>query len=489
MKKIADKVLSPQVFALCYLPWLAINMASVINILDFTRVVLAVFALWAVAVCVKVYFFSGKTPWTDKWIALLLAFLAACLLSQVLQFRYGGVDMIGKLCYFSLCILLLYSQHGNKCDDYEKLFGRMVRVLGIVIGLMILVSDWMFIELFMDTVTGRSGATVKIGFSENRLFGIFTSPNVGGAFALILLWCSFLTLKWAKKMRSPVLWRVIACIQIFLGGVYISVALSRGTYLAGIALVASYLLIRQPFEKEKNLKLWKQILVRVTSALLALVICAVSLEVLNWAACEVMVWNYERKVAADQSQDSEEKQEIIDSALQGSDGRVESGRDDIDITNKRASIWKNHLQLLEGKHLLIGVNQPKVYLEKNLAAGKTFTKDQLAFVRYASGNLHNGYLQILINGGLLALLPMVAFLVLCAIKAIRYLSGALFSGRLAANSVAYELFSLTLPMVLAVLVNNVVETNFVLMGANFIQAFFWFVAGACVQSMNEGVKK
>ena len=35
-------------------------------------------------------------------------------------------------------------------------------------------------------------------------------------------------------------------------------------------------------------------------------------------------------------------------------------------------------------------------------------------------------------------------------------------------------------MVLAILANNVFESNFVLMGANFFQALFWFLAGATV---------
>jgi hypothetical protein len=37
-------------------------------------------------------------------------------------------------------------------------------------------------------------------------------------------------------------------------------------------------------------------------------------------------------------------------------------------------------------------------------------------------------------------------------------------------------------MVLCILGNNFVETNFVLMGANFFQALFWVLAGAAVLS-------
>ncbi|MBE7056768.1 MAG: hypothetical protein E7388_04925 [Ruminococcaceae bacterium] len=490
MKKILDKVLSPQLFAICYLPWLAINMASVINILSFTRIILAMFAAWAVAVCVKQFVFSGKKPWTDKFIAILMFFLGACLISQVVQFEYGGFDMIGKLMYFAICLLVLYSQYQSDSAGYIKLFGIVSRVLGVVIGLMMLVSDWMFVTIYSGTLVGRSGATVKVGFCENRLYGIFTSPNVGGLFALILIWCSFFILIKAKSMWCPLLWRIFACIQIFAGVMYISVGLSRGTYVSGIAMIVTYLIIKTPHMKERVLSAWKQIAIRILCVAVTIVLCVGIVKAVNWSACKVMVWNYENHLSSSELTEEEkaEQEAIIENALKGSEGRVESNREDIDITNKRASIWTSHLKLLKGKHLIIGVNHPHKYLEKNLAQGMDFTDEQLRFIRYAGGNLHNGYIQILTNGGILAFLPMLAFLGICVVKALQYLFKARFSKKLSVDTDSYLVFSVTLPMVIAVLVDNVFETNFVLMGANFIQAFFWFVAGACVMSMIEGVK-
>ncbi len=485
MKKVLEKVLSPQVFAICYLPWLAINMVTVINIMEFTRIFLALFAVWAVAICVKLYFFSGKGPWIHKSVSILLLFLAACLVSQVLNFSYGGLDSVGKFCYFALCIVLLYSQYQADTMDYVGVLKVLVRILGIVIGIMILVSDWMFVDIFSATIEGRSGVTVNVGFTQNRLFGVFSSPNVGGTFALILIWCSFLTLKWVKTMRCRVLWIVLSIVQIVSAAMYISVALSRGTYISGIVLIVSYLLIRAPFEKEKMLSAWKQCLIRVISIAAAVIVCIVGIQGMNTLSCEAMEWNYERKIANEPPENVGELSTIVENAQQGSAGRVEAGRDDIDISNKRFSIWKAHLELLEGERLIVGVNNPLAYLESQVSNGKTFSEDQLTYVRYANGNLHNGYLQVLVNGGLLALLPLLVFLLLCVVKAFRFAGGTLLTRKRSTDTKAYELFSLSFPVVLMILVNNVFETNFVLMGANFIQAFFWFIAGVCVQSMQK----
>ena len=83
---------------------------------------------------------------------------------------------------------------------------------------------------------------------------------------------------------------------------------------------------------------------------------------------------------------------------------------------------------------------------------------------------------------------MLAFLLWCFVLMIRFLIKQFKNGA-DLSAPCYQMFSWTMPMVLAILANNVFETNFVLMGANFFQAFFWFVAGACVLSMREGVKK
>ena len=489
MKRVVDKILSPQLFLLCYLPWLAINMVTVVNILSFTRVVLVLFAAWAVAICVKEYLFGGKQAWVHKGIAVLLFFLAACLMSKVLLYRYGGLDVIGKLCYFSLCILVLYPQRRLQSADYIKMLSVLARTLGIVIGIMMLISDWMFVSVFSSTITIRAGGTANVGFAENRLYGIFTSPNVGGAYALILVWCSFVTLLWSGKMRAKILWRILAAVQMILAVMYISVALSRGTYLMGLAMVIGYMILRPSFAREKALKAWLQVSLRVVSVVAAIFLSIGIVNVFNRVSCEIMTWNYETNLKSDDAEKDEQMQAIVENALLGSAGRVEADRDDIDITNKRTRIWKSNLSLLKGKHLLIGVNQPHEYLKKTMEQGVTYPEQVVTFVNYAKSNTHNGYLQILVSGGLLAFLPMAAFLAWCAYLAVRYMAKSLLGGKWPMNTAAYALFSVTLPMVLGVLVDNVVESNFALMGANFIQAFFWVVAGACVLSMCEGAKE
>ena len=130
------------------------------------------------------------------------------------------------------------------------------------------------------------------------------------------------------------------------------------------------------------------------------------------------------------------------------------------------------------KNLLSGVNDPYQWYQQMTANGVSFSAHQKRFIEWAGGNMHNGFLQILVNCGIFALLAMLLFLALCFIRCARCFIVCVHRKR--STGERYTVFALTLPMVLCILGNNIVETNFVLMGANFFQALFWFLAGATV---------
>jgi hypothetical protein len=490
MKKILSKALEPHIFVLGYLAFLAINMVQIINPMAVTRVFLALFALWGLAVGVRSYL-SGKEAWTGKLMPVLFVFLAVCLAAELFNFSYGGIRGLGEFCYFALCILVLYRQYGSGLSTYSKLLKRIAAVLGVLLSMMMAVSLWMYVNMISIELVNRKGETVTIGFYINRLFGLFSSPNVGGLFALILLWCSLVTLYLRKGEKRYKIWVAVAVIQMILAAGYISVALSRGANVVGIGFVIVFMILRPATGWEQRKSTLKQFALRAVSAVLALAfsVCAVfAMQKLLIGGME-LTFSYKygveiRDIASLDPEDpnlSEEERKaivILQNAMLGFDGRVEAGREDIDITNKRADIWKAHLSILTGKNLLTGVNDPYLWYKEMTDNGVTFTEHQKFFIEWAGGNMHNGFLQILVNCGLFALVAMLVFLALCFIRCLRYFWRSVRDR--ACIGERYHVFALSLPMVLCILGNNFVETNFVLMGANFFQALFWVLAGAAV---------
>ena len=492
MKKILSKALEPHIFVLGYLAFLAINMVQIINPMAVTRVFLAMFALWGLAVGVRSYL-SGKEAWTGKLMPVLFVFLAVCLAAELFNFSYGGIRGLGEFCYFALCILVLYRQYGSGLSTYSKLLKRIAAVLGVLLSMMMAVSLWMYVNMISIELVNRKGETVTIGFYINRLFGLFSSPNVGGLFALILLWCSLVTLYLRKGEKRYKIWVAVAVIQMILAAGYISVALSRGANVVGIGFVIVFMILRPATGWEQRKSTLKQFALRAVSAVLALAfsICAVFAMQKFLIGGTELTFSYKygveiRDIASLDPEDpnlSEEERKaivILQNAMLGFDGRVEAGREDIDITNKRADIWKAHLSILTGKNLLTGVNDPYLWYKEMTDYGVTFTEHQKFFIEWAGGNMHNGFLQILVNCGLFALVAMLVFLVLCFIRCLRYFWRSVRDRACIGDR--YHVFALSLPMVLCILGNNFVETNFVLMGANFFQALFWVLAGAAVLS-------
>lgn len=485
MKKFrnaVDTVLKPQVFAVFYLVWLCINMIAVINPLPFTRIFLAFFAVWAFAVCVKQYFFSGIAPYKNKYMPILLAFLITAFLAEVIRFQYTGVKMLVQFCFFALTILVLYSEYKSDAVEYQKIMLQAAKGIGFIISITMLVSIIMFITLYSDTTILRNGAELHFGFYENRLVGVFTSPNVGGSFAMICIWCSLLVFELHKNEKTKIFWRVLASIQIFLAAAYIPLALSRGTYITFYVFLICYMLLHSTFKREESMTKGKQIAFRILCTVVVCLVTAGVFSVLHTASTKLMTVHYNAQMEA--HADDPQKAEIYENAQLGFDGRVEANREDIDISNKRFDIWETHVSLLKGKNWIFGIGNPVTYYEKTIANGGEFTEHQKFFIDWASGNMHNGYLQILVNCGIVPFLLMLAFLILCVIKCIQYVVG-LGKGTIDPKSPASVVFSLALPMVVAFVVNNVMETNFVLMGANFFQAIFWFCAGACVLAIKE----
>ena len=511
MKKIVEKVLSPQVFAIAYLPWLALNMMTVVNLFDFTRYILVLFAAWGVAVCAKTFLFCGKRemfskkgPWLDKFMAVLIAFIAICLISQVINFKYGGAAVIGRLAYFALCILVLYSQYKSTVGDYKKTLLYASRGLCAVITPAMIASLIMFFNLYHGVISWRGGNVVHLGVHENRLYGVFTSANVGGMYALILIWCAVINIYYLKKSKLKPLWIAINALQILIAMTYISVALSRGTYLSGAAFLIVFLLFRAPLKVESRLKVWMQAAIRAVSVAVCLFIAINMFSALRVGCVEIAQYTVSLRPAPkpqkpDLPEQSPEElpeelpdtdgetDKILDDLSQGFEGRVESQTGNKDITNKRMDIWKGHLSLMKGKNLLFGVNNPYNYYTVEAASGTQFTHEQFIWIDWAKGNMHNGYLQILVHCGVVALAVFVLFLALSFAGCTRYVIATVRGKEEDAEK--YKLFSLAMPMVVNILVNNVTETNMVLMGANFFQAVFWFAAGLTVFCITKKTKE
>ena len=121
---------------------------------------------------------------------------------------------------------------------------------------------------------------------------------VGGAFALICIWASLLTIELHQEKKLKIFWRVLSVIQIVLSATYISLALSRGTYVAVYVFLAFYLLLYAPLKKEEGMKIGKRIALRLISTVLICALSAGAFSVLHTISTQIMNVYYTHHIGA-----------------------------------------------------------------------------------------------------------------------------------------------------------------------------------------------
>ena len=527
---IKNTVLNFNIFILSYIIFCSINMMTIINILPITRIFLVFFGIWGMVLCAYAYF--CKHLFFNKNIILLIILLFVCGVSNLLNYNYGGFTSLGKLFFFGLSILLVYAQGDNTYEKQVNLFKKVAITLSVVISLALLISVIMYVCQYSKSLVLRTGDTAYLGLYENRLNGVFSSSNVGGMYALISLFLLIYMVVCLERKNVIIITGYV--LQYLIAMAYISAALSRGTYVSMLifwmVLVLLYMVKTNSIGKTIALKCAVFVigigisfgtLFVLKKVLIFGMERYINLNISNQGSIVDIENNeeesrneesdgfaYENDASNDdmtlQATEQEETQvntdknleaeHILENVKQGFDGRVESIKGNADITNKRKDIWIGNLSLLSDKrNLLIGVNNPYVYMTRNIEAGKEFSHYQTVWIEWADGNMHNGYIQILVNCGVVAFLLFIIYLVLSMKNAICFMVVNI-KKKSEMNKEEYERyisFVVCVAFICAILVDNIFESNMLLYGTNFFQNMFWFVAGTfyCIVEKPKGTNK
>lgn len=469
MKKLVDIILSQRVFVNLCIPFLAINMLSVVNVCSFTRVGLALFGVWGVLMSLRNLMVCRREPLHAREL-LLVVFASAVVVSSLFRYSFGGLEAQIRMGFGVLTILAFYFlKVDESCEKWV-----LWPVLEVVLSVALIVSLTMFFVDYSGTVVGRSGVRGFVGFCENRLFGIFSSANVGGTYAIILTLCSVVGYE-RRRARKGALALFLAELLIVLS--YLTLTLSRGAWVMVFSLFG---LMAWRLSACWGRKFLLRVSVAVVAALLAVgvqfpmrhVLVAVRETILM-----AIVPDAKQSANPPAALVKSEREDIVRRSQEirsGFSGRIEAKASSQDFTNKRKDIWIAHLNLLKSRCVL-GIGYPSLDQYKELQQKKIVSWHDYVYLCYAKGNLHNGYLNVMVHYGVPVFLLLVFFLLTCVRRII---------GNILDDTTPLMTYLLSTYVVLIV-VNNIHETNIVMMGANFFQGLFWFALGACVFGRHE----
>ena len=450
---LKNKLIDKSLFRTLYIAFLCINMIPIINVTVLARVLLFCFGVWAIIIIINNLITQGWLFFKNRHNQVMILLFGVFFITYLINFNNRGFHNIVSLFFYAVCVFVLniFEDENSLCQDLGKMCDAYI---GVNL-LLAFASNIMYIFQLYYEITDRAGVIIRIGVTENRLFGLYSSPNVGGTFMILgIIMVAFMLLSNRDKgFKAKKIFYGIFVINAF---VYISLSLSRGTYLcASLVLIFFVFLYVTSNRKQIVFIIGKKVL----CALLALLLVTAGVSILQNGM--LYVANAIRQISNDSSDTNDE---IVSE-------RIESSGD---ISNKRFSIWKASYNLAKD-NLLIGVGDIyTAYL--NLDEENSLSHEDLNYLNYSRGNVHNGYLQIIFECGMFAFAIYIIYMIYIVTRALTGLY------KLRNSRAQYNIVLVSVCVIVYMLLNNIVETNMALMGTNVFQAILWVFVGFVMKS-------
>jgi O-antigen ligase len=330
----------------------------------------------------------------QKYHIWLILFLVAFIISCIANIKYGYFSNFKCLVWSCIIFFVAYSQ-SKFTSKHEK-----IKLLMVVQN--ILIVEWLVLSSFSiltfifqlnclvplsdDKLQGTSYDVIRMGYVENRLFGVYLNPNTSSIIALLTIIFSVSAL--ANPNLPHRLGKKIYILNIVLQYIFIVLTNSRGTELA--LLTAAFVCVFGVlYLKDKKFRNF------IFSAAAAVMVCVILFFVIMATKMSLSyVPGFFNRLF------------IINPNL--AVNKISVNRIDIenngDISNLRFSIWKSALDIFKTTWLF-GTSP------KNIV---TYAKNILPDTFIVSHNyvsVHNLFLGILVYTGILGTIFMGVFVI------------------------------------------------------------------------------
>lgn len=393
--------------------------------------------------CVYSFILAGKRFFCKDNL-LLAGFLIICVISSLLNMKYGISDNAKTMVWTAIQFFVLYGITWKMTkEEIKKEFYRLANLLAVIWFCGIAVSLYQFLFQIQYIVPYQEYKR-RQGFIDERLFGIFTDPNFAAVTSVCVIIFSLIAYRRSHN-RLVRIFNVVNCVFQFL---YIVLSGSRTAELAG--LIAAFLYMFSYMHrkiKNKETTQAKKIVLPLLGALLCCVVVIAGVEITKNISSYIP-----RLVSGD----------VVHQPVNLHREDVEESSD---ISNLRMEIWSDVIKVWSTKPVL-GTSP------RNLTA---YAKDKFptSFMAKKGYAAHNGYLAVLAGVGIVGSLVMLAFIILSLRRAYRYMRKHFTTG-------IPTLFMVCL-IILAVIAFSAITLQDIFFVNSLNTALFWLVLGYLVK--------
>ena len=344
-------------------------------------------------IILAVDFFTSGILLKVKASWLLILFYIACLISVGLNIVFDPVGNLKLIaCMMVQTFVLAAVDKDEDINRHKKFFRIIAEVYSFIWFVGAAIAVGMFVVSYNGALDDPDPlySTIRIGFVEGRLFGVFSDPNYASIcimFSILMLLANSFFFKESRLLK------VYHGILIAIDLLYIILAKSRTAEIclyAAMAVIGFMLMKGYIHKKKPEFKRLKRYAVSVLAAILSAAICFAAYTVGTFVMDELYVF-----VGSSLSEDADK--EKLEEELIRPDVEYSS-----DITNNRSHIWADYLEVFK-KEPVFGTGPRN---------GLSYARENLPEL-YISGRgyyYHNGYLAVLVGTGIVGAAIMLAYM-------------------------------------------------------------------------------
>lgn len=384
---------------------------------------------------------------------------------------YGGIK---NMIY---CILYFWILYALKMENSEKLFYKYVKRnndIFIYLNMLIVIVSILTFVFGINILLQVDANTYRIGFWYNRLNGILNA-NMGTIFGMISIILS--AINWVVYDDITKGKKCIYILNGVLQFIYYSLSGSRAATVCYVAL-GICILIFGMYPKWRDVAGKGKAIIKIGVIFIVLLVVGELLRV----GCQSTMGKIPSMVTSkfdikkelsedlDLTEDNWEKNENDEMI---SFERVEDFKNG-DITNQRMGMWKAAIKIVK-QHPLFGISYTDPFDSegniKEYIDTSDFNEQDIISLKQADFYFHNGYIQILLGGGILYAIVFVALIMYNVRKYLKKLLDNQYKER------EYQALVLVAAVLGALLIDNMVEAHLLFNGQDGIAALFWYLLG------------
>lgn len=427
---------------------------------------------------IAVDFFTKREMFKSKYSYILVLMALVYFLSIVVNYEHQLIRGAYNWVYLVTSFFVIYPINTKQSnEEVKKNMTQFNNILIYTVFIAGLISILMFV-FNISYIIPSGDVHARQGFFTSRLFGVYTSPNIGSIFGFLSVVLSVLNnlIKRGSWYKFSKLYIANVIVQFL----FFILASSRGTEVTILAFsLLAVLFIVMPYfhqkYKSKTKAYFKTLLVFFSFFVVSFGVVGVLKEGLSYVPGLVQQGLSEIGISEPQVPEEELEEDTTDKKNPINKVVIEhSIEEDAEVSSGRFTIWTAALDVVKQSPML-GTTDAYFYrdnAEHNTQIDESKLSDvDISELKRSHGNMHNVYIQTLVMTGILGFAVLSVFIILHLKDNILYLF------KYKKITVDYQIVAIVFFLILALFVEDLVESHIVFKVKDVVGIVFWYYLG------------